>query len=147
MNNKIKVQIYGIENQILGGGRMTGGCGGCSAKSGAESKGCGNSEGKEHHSCNGGCGSSGGCGSKTPKTIIEAYRELVTFIEISELKEYVDLEFLDIRKIDLLDNDNIRMLYDRDFELPYCVVDGIIRYYGGISNSLIYKDIKELISE
>lgn len=141
MSKKIKVQIYGIENQILGGGRSSEGCGGCSSKASKDSSECSSSHGK---GC-GGCGSAGGCSSKTPKTMIKLYEELVASIKSSDINHCVELEFLDIRKINILDNDDIRTLYDMDYELPYCVIDGVVRYYGGISSSLIYKDIKELM--
>lgn len=141
MSKIIKVQIYGIENQILGGGRSSEGCGGCSSKASKDSSECGNSHGK---GC-GGCGSTGGCSSKTPKTMIKLYEELVVSIKSSDINHCVELEFLDIRKVNILDNDDIRTLYDMDYELPYCVIDGVVRYYGGISSALIYKDIKELM--
>lgn len=147
MNNKIIVKIYGIESQVLGGGCSSRGCGGCSSKAESGHKCCGDGNERSSKGCSGGCGSEGGCSSKKPKSIIELYNELVQTIELSDVKDWVELEFLDIRKINILDNENIRMLYDRDYELPYCVIDGIVRYYGGIPNSLIYNDIKELLSE
>ena len=153
MAEKIKIQVYGIEDLILGGGSASGGCGGCSSK-GKQSLGeskvscCGSVSNDKGSGC-GGCGSkkgeSGGCGSKTPKTVSELYRELVEFIEGSDVKDKTVLEFIDINKINILDYDDVRYLYDGGYELPYCVIDGIVRYYGGISNELILNDIKELL--
>lgn len=147
MDNKIKVQIYGIENQILGGGCSSGGCGGCASKASSDKQCCRSKDEKSGKGCGGACGSSGGCGSKSSKTIMELYKELTEAIMSSDIGEKVELEFIDIRKINVLDNDNIRVLYDMNYELPYCVIDNIVRYYGGISNDLIYKDLKELLNE
>lgn len=136
MEKKIQIQIFGAWDWVLGGGCSSGGCGGCSSKSKEGSaSGCG------------GCssGGEGGCSSKTPKQMGELYEELLQFLQGSDVKERVELEFLDIRKVNVLDYDDIRVLFDRGYELPYCVIDGIVRYYGGISNDLIYKDIKELL--
>jgi hypothetical protein len=141
MDKMIKVQIFGVDNWVVSGG-----CGGCSSKSGSSSDRCGGCSSKEG-GC-GGCGSSdssGGCGSKAPKAMGELFNELVSSIQSSDIKGCVELEFIDIRKINILDYDDIRYLYDEGYELPYCVIDGVVRYYGGILSSLIYKDVKELI--
>lgn len=142
MSNKIKLEIYGIPNQVLGGGCSTGGCSNCSSKSTNRSGGCNSSK---DNGC-GGCGGlSAGCGSKSLKTVEQLFQEMKSFIQESDISGYAEIQFHDIRKINILDNDNIRILYDMNYEFPYCVVDGIVRYYGGIPTNLIYKDIKELI--
>jgi hypothetical protein len=66
-------------------------------------------------------------------------------VTLNDIKEFANLEFLDIKKINILDYDDIRYLYDEGYELPYCAIDGVVRFYGGISSRLIYKDIKELV--
>jgi hypothetical protein len=138
MENKIKVQIYGEWDSVLGGGcnskieiassdkKAASGCGGC----------CGNS---------GGCNTGHSCGDKAIKTMGELFGSLNNSLVDIGLNEHVELQFLDIRRINVLDYDDIRILFDRGYELPYCVVDGIVRYYGGIPEELIIKDVKELL--
>ena len=68
------------------------------------------------------------------------------YIKNSDIKDKVKLEFYDLKKVSVLDHDHIRILTEMDYEPPFVVIDGIVRYYGGISGHLIYKDAKELIS-
>lgn len=104
------------------------GCSGCSSKK---------------NSCSG-CG--GGCKTNTSKTVGDSYKELIKFIEESDVKNQIVIEFIDLDKTKLEGQfDRIKDIIDRGFEPPITVIDSIIRYYGGISNSLIYKDIKELL--
>lgn len=49
--------------------------------------------------------------------------------------------------MNLSDKEEIQVnnIINKGFTPPITVIDGIIRYYAGISNILIYKDIKELL--
>ena len=145
MNKKIKVQIYGAWDWVVAGGNSSGGCGGCGSKNksgsaGDASKGCGGCSSSKGGGC-GGCGGhhgeSGGHESSEPKQ----------HIQTTEVKNNTEFEFVDIRRVNILDHDDIRTLYDMDYELPYCCIDGIVRYYGGVHNTLIYNDIKELLED
>ncbi|WP_411680740.1 hypothetical protein [Clostridium thailandense] len=132
---KIKVQIFGVKNELL-----TGGCGCGNKQSGCSSK---------ENSCDG-CSSKnescGGCKSSSGRTLEDAYNELKTFINESDVKDQTIIEFVDLNEIKLEDEfERIRNTIDKGFEPPITVVDDIIRYYGGISNRLIYNDIKELL--
>lgn len=152
MDKKIEIQIYGYWSKLLGSKDFSSGCGGCSSKSGGETSGCEgcgskhrislSSDNKDTLHKNSSCG---GCGNKVSKTTGEHYEELAQFIRESDISDYVNLEFLNLDKINILDYDNIRILDEFEYEDPYVVIDDIVRYYGGISNSLIYNDIKELI--
>lgn len=140
----IKVDIFGFwdeklqTNKSCGGCGSSGGCGGCnSKKAGIEIAGRTSST----EGC-AGCGSS----SEGSKTIGQQYQELIEYINNSDLKDKVKLEFYDLKKINVLDYDDIRILTEMDYESPFVVIDGIVRYYGGISGHLIYKDVKELAS-
>lgn len=147
MINKIKVDIFGIWDEVLQNKKD---CGGCSSADGKGGCGCSKRKsgiaikGAAEEAQSGGCG---GCGSKKsqPKSVGELYTELKGFIENSAVKEVVELQFYDLRKINVLDYDDIRVLTERDYETPYVVIDGIVRYYGGISQDLIYKDVQELV--
>lgn len=134
-NIKIKVQIFGIGDALLPGG-----CG-CSSKH----SGCSG----EKNSCNGcssGSKSCGGCRTNTEKTLKDAYDELKMFISESDVKNQTIVEFVDLNRIDFEEKfERIKDIIEKSFEPPITVIDDIIRYYGGISNSLIYNDIKELL--
>lgn len=146
MNEKIKVQIYGYWDQLLGSKDSSKGCGGCS--SGHEDGGCGGCGSKQGISLiSENKSSCGGCGSKTSKTTGQHYTDLLDFIKNSSIKNNVDIEFFDLNKINILDYDNIRTLDEFGYEGPFVVIGDIVRYYGGISPELIYEDVKELLQD
>jgi len=146
MNKKVKVQIYGYWDQLLGTKDSAKGCGGCSSDhSHGGCGGCGSRNGislvsEETSSC-------GGCGSKVSKSTGQHYIELIEFINNSSVKNKVEINFLDLNKINILDHDNIRTLDEFGYEAPFVVVDNIVRYYGGISSELIYEDVRELLED
>ena len=133
MENKIKVFIYGNKLSILG---KDGGCG-HSNRDG--DSGC-NSKTKD--GCGSGCIK---CGSKEKKSVGDMFLELENFIGATEVKGRVELEFIELDKLNIGENEEIEDIINRGFESPIVVIDGIVRYYGGISNLLVYNDIKELL--
>lgn len=138
MNDKIKVEIFGFKYK-----EISQGCG-CSHKN-SSCSGCGSGENKGCGGCSG-----GGCTKtnedKKTKNIGEVFEELKEFINDSDVKGNVELEFIDLDKIDIeKEYERIYETINRGFEAPITVIDNIIRYYGGISAALIYKDVKELL--
>lgn len=153
MNNKIKVQIYGVWDKSLGEGCSSGSCGGCPSPSGGcPSQTKGEAESIQLTSKGHGCSR---CASKTSgggdsidqstNTTGMQYEELVHYLQDTGVKSKVDIEFLDMSKINILDFDDIRVLDEMGYESPFTVIEGIVRYYGGISKDLVFKDIQELI--
>ena len=146
MENKIKVQIYGIyDGTVLIG---------CTSKVNS----CG-SHGDDVSNKNAGCNSCHGCDNgkingdsqesnldKTLNTIGKAYEDLSTFIKSTDVSDNTELEFIDISKTKIEEDSDIKSLIERGFESPFTVIDGIVRFYGGMSGASIYKDIKELLS-
>jgi len=133
MKNKIKVSIYGNKLSILGADSSCGhgaedDCGGCSSKKSEEP-----------------CFSCHKVASKENKSTGDLFYSLVDFIELSDVKEKVDLEFIELDKNKIGGSAEIEEILERGFEAPIVVIDGIVRYYGGISNLLIYEDVKELL--
>ncbi|MBC8061874.1 MAG: hypothetical protein H7Y18_14575 [Clostridiaceae bacterium] len=131
MEDKIKVLIYGNKESKPG---ENGGCGhlneaGCTGCNSDKSSGCG--EGK--------------CGSKEKKSQGNMFLELESFIDASDIKNKVKLYFIELDNKKIGGNEEIQEIIDRGFEAPIVVIDGIVRYFGGISNLLIYNDIKELL--
>jgi hypothetical protein len=145
MKDRIKVNIYGYWDEVLGSKGDSKGCGGCSSKEGG-CGGCGTKKqgielvDSEKSSC-------GDCGSKELKTTGQYYLDLVSFVKGSPVKDKVDIEFFYLDKINILDYDSIRTLDEFGYEAPYVVIDDIVRYYGGISERLIYGDILELVED
>ncbi|WP_139902208.1 hypothetical protein [Clostridium thermarum] len=148
MINKIKVDIFGIWDQVLENKKN---CGGCSSSNG--SGGCGCSKRNSgiaikgaSQEASGGCS---GCGSKKsdPKSVGQQFNELKNFIDSSAVRDFAELNFYDLTKINVLDYDDIRILTEMDYEAPFVIIDGIVRYYGGISIDLIYNDVKELVED
>ncbi|MBV4416594.1 MAG: hypothetical protein LKF87_00080 [Clostridium tyrobutyricum] len=123
----IKVNIYGEKNKEIIGGCCSNkdtGCNSCSSKSG-----CSN------------------CNTET-RTIIDAYRSLNDFLNLTDVCGKVNVNFieLDDNRFETDEKDRVLDVIDRGFDAPITVIDGIIRYYGGISNKLVYKDVKELLT-
>lgn len=145
MDEIVKVKIYGSKGQVINSGCA---CGnkknGCCSHSKEDKKDC--------CSCKGGCNNrENNCCKNNElnmsKSIGDAYKELREYISSSDVKNNTELEFIDIDTMNLQEDEFLRIkdLISSGFEPPITVVDGIIRYYGGISNIYIYKDIKELI--
>jgi len=121
MDKIIKVEVYGIGEELLGS------C--CSNK-------------KESHSnCSGGC--SGSC--QTSKSCLQAFEDLKKFLEDSDIKDNVSIKFIEMDSKALREHEEIRELIKRGFDLPVIIIDGIVRYYGGISTKLVCKDVEELL--
>lgn len=138
MNSKIKIEIYGWRDQQLSSGC---GCSGkdCCRKSSSFSGclRCGNGS----HRC------SSNSQTKISKTVGEGYNELEEFIKDSDISNNAELEFIDVYHNNKEDNNYFRVkeIINKGFEPPITIIDNIIRYYGGISNDLIYKDVIELL--
>ena len=131
--DKINIKIFGIKgDRVEHGCSVSGACGGGDHKCiGCVSENCDSQISKP----------------KVGKTIVDSFEELVKFIKDSDVGEKTYLEFIDISKLgEIHPYNDIVDLRDRGFNLPITVVDGIVRYYGGISGKLIYMDIKELLS-
>lgn len=133
MKNKIKVVIYGNIQSILGtdggcGHSTKDGCGGCNSKK-----------------SDGGDSSCHKCGDKGNKSVGDMFLDLDNFLKASDVKNMVELEFIELDKNKIGGNEEIEDIIHRGFDAPIIVIDEIVRYYGGISNLLIYNDIKELL--
>ncbi len=135
MKDKIKILIYGNKLSLIATG---GNCG-------HSEKDCGNCS-----SCNKE-GSSGcsGCGDKEKDNKIknwgDAFLDLENYFKVNDLKDSVEIEFIELEAGKIGANQDIEEVIERGFEPPITVIDGIIRYFGAISNVLIYNDVKELL--
>lgn len=140
--DKIKVDIYGIRDQVLESKKKCGnGCG--SNGGGCGHKAAGITIKRNDDEASSGC--SCDSGNSAAKTTEELFEDLKVLLESSDVKDNIELRFYDLKKLNVLDYDQVRILTEEDFEPPFVIIDGIARYYGGISSAFIYGDIKELL--
>jgi hypothetical protein len=146
MVDKIKVQIYGIYDEpvLIGCSSKVNSCSSCGSHGNnvvGKSSGC--------HGCDD-CKTNDkrqeSNGYRTLNTIGKAYEDLTTFIKNTDVSANTELEFIDISKTRLEEDSDIKSLIERGFEQPFTVIDGIVRFYGGMSGIPVYKDIKELLN-
>lgn len=89
----------------------------------------------------GSCSCGGACSSATEKTMGVMYEELVKFCRESDLVTKVRLQFIDLFEDDLKAYETPHTMFKNGFALPFVAVNGIVRFYGGISNSKIYEEV------
>ena len=142
MNLKIKVNIYGNKNAVL------------SLKScynnshGSPSNSCHNkTKCKNYNHCKNTISNKSYINNISLIRTEELYDVLKNFPNYSDVWKNTLLNFIELEKMNLSDKEEIQVnnIINKGFTPPITVIDGIIRYYAGISNILIYKDIKELL--
>ncbi|GAB6156339.1 hypothetical protein JCM17380_50910 [Desulfosporosinus burensis] len=89
------------------------------------------------------CSCGGACGSETKKTMGEMFENLVRFFQESDLAADVRLQFIDVFEDDLKGYDKPHTMFKNGFTLPLVAVNGVVRFYGGISNSKIYDEVRK----
>lgn len=92
-------------------------------------------------SCGCGCGES--CGPT--KTMGLAYEEFVDFLKNSNIKDNVETQFIDVLMDNLNDHESVIKAMQSGFTLPLTAIDGELKFYGGISNEMIYDEIAKSI--
>ena len=90
------------------------------------------------------CSCGGTCGSDTEKTMGEMYEDLVKFCQESDLVANVQLQFIDVFEDDLKGYDTAHTMFKNGFALPLVAVNGVVRFYGGISHSMIYDEVRKI---
>lgn len=112
MSYKIKVEVFGIKDQSVGGG--------CS--------------------CGGGCGPT--------NTMGEMYDELVGFLSNTNLKDCIETQFIDVLRDNLNENKFVEVenMMNKGYRLPLTSVNGKFKFFGGISNEMIFGEIKKIVS-
>lgn len=133
----IKVNIYGQKDKVLPGGCCSSkksSCNPCSSKEGCSGCKSGTSSNK--------------CEQNASKNVIDLYNNLNSFLKTTDVTAQVEVSFIELNDKNINSDEKSRVLdvIERGFESPITVIDGIIRYCGGISNSLVYKDVKDLLS-
>ena len=91
----------------------------------------------------GACSCGGACASTPEKTMGEMYEDLVQFFQESDLAADVRLQFIDLFEDDLKGYDSAHTMIKNGFALPLVAVNGVVRLYGGISNSKIHEEVRK----
>jgi len=91
----------------------------------------------------GSCSCGGDCGSVSEKTMGEMYEDLLRFFQESDLGTNIQLKFIDVFEDDLKGYDTPHTMFKNGFALPLVAVNGVVRFYGGISNSRIYDEVRK----
>ena len=89
------------------------------------------------------CSCGGDCGSAKEKTMGEMYEDLVQFCQESDLATDVQLRFIDVIEDDLKGFDTAHTMFKNGFALPLVAVNGVVRFYGGISHSRINDEVRK----
>jgi len=89
----------------------------------------------------GACSCGGACGSGTEKTMGEMFEDLVLYCKESDLASDVQLHFIDVFEDNLKIYDTAHTMFKNGFALPLVAVNGVVRFYGGISK--IYDEVRK----
>jgi len=92
----------------------------------------------------GACSCGGACASTAEKTMGEMYEELDQFFLESDLATEVRLQFIDLFEDDLKGYDSAHTMFKNGFAIPLVAVNGVVRFYGGISHSKIYEEVRKV---
>lgn len=98
-------------------------------------------------SCTGCCG--GGCGmccGKASKDIKSTYCQLQKYIESTDVCDKTDIKFVDINADDIKSFPEVKKAMSEGCSLPIVVINGRLRFYGGISGRVLYCGIKDALS-
>ncbi|WP_222927259.1 MULTISPECIES: hypothetical protein [Thermosediminibacter] len=71
------------------------------------------------------------------------YDEFVEFIQNSDVKDKVDIKFIDVMEDSLDGYDAVKTMLEKGYGMPLTAVNGRLRFYGGISNEMFYEEIKK----
>jgi len=89
----------------------------------------------------GGCDCAGACAPQP--TMGELFDGLVKFIEESEFAGKVEMKFVDIMDDRLDGYEMVKEYLEKGFALPLTAINGEMKLYGGISNEMVHKYLKE----
>lgn len=89
------------------------------------------------------CSCGGACGSQTDITMGEMFDDLVRFFQACDVAAGVQLKFIDVFEDDLRGYDTAHAMFKNGFSLPLVAVNGLVRFYGGISNRMVYAEVRK----
>jgi len=90
-----------------------------------------------------GCSCGGGCCGPT-KTMGKMYDEFVSFLSRSNIRQRIDIEFIDVLMDDMDRYDYAMDGMNQGYELPLTAINGEVKFYGGISHKMIYDTLRKM---
>lgn len=69
------------------------------------------------------------------------YYDLVQFIDGSDIEDFIEMKFVDL-SMNPDGNNAIEYFIDHGFGVPLTTMNGNVILYGGISNNVIYQEVK-----
>jgi|GEM_PF-6150065 len=142
MSKPITVEIFAIGCELSGAGcpRQAGGCGGCSRLAASPHPDAGASR------TTGGCGACGGCCRDKPtsavRTVGGLYRDLEKQLRQNGLVKVTDLRFIDLFDTPIEFYPAAQRLVAAGYTPPLILINGDLRYYGGIDPAVILAAIQ-----
>jgi hypothetical protein len=91
-----------------------------------------------------GCGGGGCCAPS--QTMGEMFDSLRTSLDASDIKEQCSLRFIDIIKDTDPEVNRVRQLVETGYALPLTALNGNWAFYGGMSNVMFERKIRELLT-
>ncbi len=113
MSEKIKIEMYGIKDQA-----PPSGCSSCS-----------------------GCKSASDCDPSL--TMGEMFDGLNDFIDSSDIKDNVELHFIDIEKEGLEAYENVKHALEVGNRPPIIAIGGELKFQGGVFFQLVYQEVQK----
>ena len=87
-----------------------------------------------------GCSCHGGCCGPT-QTIGQTYEEFRNLLSRSKIRQHIDVRFIDILREDMDGYAYVMEAMDKGYDLPLTAINGVVKFYGGISNRMIYNTL------
>lgn len=101
--------------------------------------------GVRNQAAGGACSCSGDCGPSV--TMGEMYAEFEDFMKHSELKDQVEMRFIDVFYDDLEDYRYIIDAMNKGFGLPLTSVNGELKLFGGVSGPMVMELVQQSAKE
>lgn len=73
------------------------------------------------------------------------YYDLVQFIDGSDVEDFIDMKFIDL-SMNPDGNNAIKYFLTKGLGMPLTTMNGSVILYGGLSNDIIYQEIKNHLS-
>jgi hypothetical protein len=89
------------------------------------------------------CGCSGGCCGLS-KTMGKMYDEFVSFLSRSNLRQRIDIKFVDVLMDDMDKYEYAMDGMNHGYALPLTAINGEVKFYGGISHKMIYDALRKM---
>ena len=93
------------------------------------------------------CSCGGACASKTDATMGDLSADLAAFLQKSSIGECVKARFVDVLDDDLNAYPKAQVLFRNGFALPFVMINGNVRFWGGINNDMVLEEVVKASGE